>query len=67
MSTDRAFYKIFPFYKGERSTFFFTKKKKVAKKKLANLRFDRWCVWKLHTAKPTRSARTPAQSAEQFA
>jgi hypothetical protein len=27
--------------KGERCTFFFAKKKKVPKKKLANLRFDR--------------------------
>ena len=39
--TDKIIAKIRPFGKGKRSTFFFTKKKKVPKKKLANLRFDR--------------------------
>ena len=37
---DRVFKKIFPFVKGERSTFFFAKKKKVPKKKLAPLQVD---------------------------
>ena len=37
---DRVFKKIFPFVKGERSTFFFAKKKKVPKKKLATLQVD---------------------------
>ena len=46
------FTKYFPFTKGERSTFFFPKKKKVAKKKLANVPFDRWCVWEQSTANP---------------
>ena len=37
---DRTFYKFFSFGKRERSTFFFVKKKKVAKKKLTTLQVD---------------------------
>ena len=56
--TDKIIANIRPFGKGKRSTFFFTKKKKVPKKKLANLRFDRRCVWDSYTAKPAHSSQT---------
>ena len=37
-------------------TFFFTKKKKVAKKKLATLQVDRRCAWGVYHAKPDESS-----------
>ena len=45
--------KFVPLEKGKRYTFSFPKRKST-KKKLANLRFDRRCVWDSYTAKPTR-------------
>ena len=53
------FTKYFPFTKGDRSTFSLFERKSC-KKKQTNVPFDRWCIWELHTAKPTRSARKRA-------
>ena len=45
------FYKMFSFDKGERTTFFFAKKKKVPKKKLATLQVDRLAARQLCRSK----------------
>ena len=49
LSADIA-HQIFSFEKEERCTFSFPKRKST-KKKLANLRFDRRCVWELTVRK----------------
>ena len=54
MSADGAFIKFFPFIKGERSTFFFSKKKKGCKKEVGDLAGRSLCVWDMHRAKKAR-------------
>ena len=54
MFADRAFCDKFSFAKGERTTFFFAKKKKVPKKKLASPSLDPLSALCFEAMKPLR-------------